>query len=42
MKLKLRNLRLFPAVRLVRSGRLDHPPGHRRAELSISGMVCAL
>lgn len=42
VKLRLRNLRVAPAARLVRSERLEHPAGHCRAELSVAGMVCSL
>jgi hypothetical protein len=42
VKLKLRNLRVAPVARLLRSTRLTRPAGHRRAELSVSGMICAL
>ncbi|MEK6717099.1 MAG: hypothetical protein AABZ16_06380 [candidate division NC10 bacterium] len=42
MKLRLRNLRVAPTARLVRSERLEHPAGHRRAELSVTGMICSL
>lgn len=42
MKLRLRNLRVAPTAGLVRSERLERTAGHRRAELSVTGMVCAL
>ncbi len=42
MKLRLRNLRVAPMARLLRSTRLTRPAGHRRAELSITGMICSL
>jgi hypothetical protein len=42
MRVKLGNLRVAPAVRLLRSERLDHPENRRRAELSVTGMVCSL
>jgi hypothetical protein len=42
LTLKLRNLRVAPMARLLRSTPLTQPAGHRRAELSVSGMICAL
>jgi len=42
VKLKLRNLRVAPVARLLRSTPLPHPAGHYRAELSVTGMICAL
>ncbi len=42
MRLNLRNIRVAPMARLVRSERLEQPTGHRRAELSVTGMVCSL
>ena len=42
MKLKLRNLRVAPVARLLQSTRLTRPAGHCRAELSVTGMICAL
>ncbi|OGB99809.1 MAG: hypothetical protein A3G35_05910 [candidate division NC10 bacterium RIFCSPLOWO2_12_FULL_66_18] len=42
VKLRLRNLRVAPTARWVRSERLEHPAGHRRAELSVTGMICSL
>ncbi|HSD51481.1 MAG TPA: hypothetical protein VLG48_08735 [Candidatus Methylomirabilis sp.] len=42
MKLKLRNIRVAPAARLLRTTPLTRPAGHRRAELSVTGMICAL
>jgi hypothetical protein len=38
----LRNLRVSPVARLLRSTRLTQPAGHRRAELSVTGMICSL
>ena len=40
--MKLANLRVAPAARLVRSARLERPAGRRRVELSVTGMVCSL
>ncbi len=42
LKLKLRNLGVAPVARLLRSTPLTQPAGHRRAELSVTGMICAL
>lgn len=42
MKLKFRNLRVAPVARLLRLTPLTQPAGHRRAELSVTGMICAL
>ena len=42
MKVRVGNLRVAPLARLVGSERLDQPAGHRRAELSITGMFCPL
>lgn len=42
MKLRWRNLRVAPVARLVRSEPLDRRAGRRRAEFSVSGMVCSL
>ena len=39
---KLRNLRVAPVARLIHSQRLEQPAGVHRAELSVTGMVCAL
>ena len=42
VKVKLGNLRVAPAARLVRSEPLEEPGGRRRAELSVTGMICSL
>jgi hypothetical protein len=42
VKVKLGNLRVAPVARLVRSEPLEEPAGRRRAELSVTGMVCSL
>jgi hypothetical protein len=42
LKLKLRNLGVAPVARLLRSTPLTQPAGHRRAELSVTGMICVL
>ena len=42
LTLKLRNLRVAPVARLLRLTALEQPAGHRRAELSVTGMICAL
>ena len=42
LELKLRNIRVAPVARLLRTTPLTQPAGHRRAELSVTGMICAL
>jgi|MudIll2142460700_1097286.scaffolds.fasta_scaffold100690_4 hypothetical protein len=40
--MKLRNLGVAPEVHLTREEWLERPKGNKRAELSISGMLCGL
>jgi hypothetical protein len=40
-RLKLKNVTTAPVARILRTRALDIP-GRRRAELSVTGMICAL
>jgi hypothetical protein len=40
--MKLHNLGVAPEVHLTREEWLERPKGNKRAELSITGMLCGL
>jgi hypothetical protein len=42
VKVKVQNLRVAPVALLLRSRPLERSAGHRRADLSVTGMVCPL